>query len=163
MLNGATLVHALAYSAIFAAYALVTLTYFPRLWLRHYPDNERSLQPPRSRQEKIYLILHVFIFLGVIVFALPVISVLIAYNSNVNEALVFRHIVTLGVLASLVDWLILDWLLLRYLQPQWLIPAETQASSWRSIKEVIKDFIGFVAGCLIAVIWGYAVSRFLLT
>ncbi|NKB33308.1 MAG: hypothetical protein GKR91_09430 [Pseudomonadales bacterium] len=155
-----TLTHAFAYSAIFAGYALVTLTMYPRLWLRHYPAAERQQQPPKGRGERIATACHGIFFIVVILLALPVLSLLIAYGAETDPAIALRHIAILGIIASLVDWLILDWLLLRYLQPQWLIPADTQASSWQSKKDIVKDAIGFPIGSSIAVAWGYVVSRF---
>jgi len=52
-------------------------------------------------------------------------------------------LVTLGAVTSLVDWLILDWLLIRFLQPAWIIPAGTDAASWRNRRDIIRDALGF--------------------
>ena len=70
MLEAITLVHALAYTAVFCAYALLTLHHTPRLWLRHFPSNERRLQPSRSRGERFAAALHALVFVGGILLSL---------------------------------------------------------------------------------------------
>ena len=76
---------------------------------------------------------------------------------------VFRHVATLGIVAALVDWLVLDWLLIRYLQPAWIIPVGTDAGSWRNTRDIVKDALGFFPiGTGVACVWAYAVSRWIL-
>ncbi len=71
-------------------------------------------------------------------------------------------LVTLGAVTSLVDWLILDWLLIRFLQPAWIIPAGTDAASWRNRRDIIRDALGFPIGTALAAGWGWVVARWIL-
>ena len=158
-----TLVHSLAYTAIFSAYALVTLHFAPRLWLRHFPANEREQQPPRSRRERIEAVVHAIVFLAGIMLLLPVLSAWWVYGTGADPDAVFSHIATLGIVAALVDWLVLDWLLIRCLQPAWIIPAGTDAGSWRNTRDVVKDAVGFFPiGTGVACGWAYVVSHWVL-
>ena len=162
MLEATTIAHAVGYSAIFAVYALSTLALLPRLWMRHYPADERERQPPLSRNERLAVGVHATLFIGGIMLALPPLSAWYVYGMGADPDAVFRHVATLGIVASLVDWLILDWLILRYLQPRWLIPKGTQPASWRSTRDIVKDAIGFPIGSSFALGWAYAVSRWVL-
>ncbi len=158
-----TLVHSLAYTAIFSAYALVTLHLAPRLWLRHFPANERERQPPRNRRERIGFVVHAIVFLAGIMFSLPVLSAWWVYGTGADPDAVFSHIATLGIAAALVDWLVLDWLLIRFLQPSWVIPVGTDPGSWRNIRDIAKDAVGFFPiGTGLAFGWAYVVSRWVL-
>ncbi len=158
-----TLVHSLAYTAIFSAYALVTLHLAPRLWLRHFPANERERQPPRNRRERIGFLVHAIVFLAGIMFSLPVLSAWWVYGTGADPDAVFSHIATLGIAAALVDWLVLDWLLIRFLQPAWVIPVGTDPGSWRNIRDIAKDAVGFFPiGTGLAFGWAYVVSRWVL-
>jgi hypothetical protein len=158
-----TLVHSLAYTAIFSAYALVTLHLAPRLWLRHFPANERERQPPRNRRERIGFVVHAIVFLAGIMFSLPVLSAWWVYGTGADPDAVFSHIATLGIAAALVDWLVLDWLLIRFLQPAWVIPVGTDPGSWRNIRDIAKDAVGFFPiGTGLAFGWAYVVSRWVL-
>ena len=158
-----TLVHSLAYTAIFSAYALVTLHFAPRLWLRHFPANEREQQPPRSRRERIEAVVHAIVFLAGIMLSLPVLSAWWVFGTGADPDAVFHHVATLGIVAALVDWLVLDWLLIRCLQPAWIIPVGTDAASWRNTRDIVKDALGFFPiGTGVAWVWAYAVSRWIL-
>jgi len=158
-----TLVHSLAYTAIFSAYALVTLHFAPRLWLRHFPANEREQQPPRSRRERIEAVVHAIVFLAGIMLSLPVLSAWWVYGTGADPDAVFSHIATLGIVAALVDWLVLDWLLIRFLQPTWVIPVGTDPRSWRNTRDVVKDAVGFFPiGTGVACGWAYVVSHWVL-
>ena len=158
-----TLVHSLAYAAIFSAYALVTLHFAPRLWLRHFPANERERQPPRSRRERMGLLCHAIVFLAGIMLSLPVLSAWWVFGTGADPDAVFHHVATLGIVAALVDWLVLDWLLIRCLQPAWIIPIGTDAGSWRNTRDIVKDALGFFPiGTGVAWVWAYAVSRWIL-
>ena len=158
-----TLVHSLAYTAIFSAYALGTLHLAPRLWLRHFPANERERQPPRNRRERIGFLVHAIVFLAGIMFSLPVLSAWWVYGTGADPDAVFSHIATLGIAAALVDWLVLDWLLIRFLQPSWVIPVGTDPGSWRNIRDIAKDAVGFFPiGTGLAFGWAYVVSRWVL-
>ena len=138
-----TLVHSLAYTAIFSAYALGTLHFAPRLWLRHFPANERERQPPRSGRERIGMLFHALVFLAGIMLSLPVLSAWWVFGTGADSGAVFRHVATLGIAAALVDWLVLDWLLIRWLQPARIIPVGTDASSWRNSRDIVRDTLGF--------------------
>lgn len=163
MLEPVTLVHALAYTAIFSAYALVTLHFAPRLWLRHFPANERKRQPPRSRRERMGLLFHTIVFLAGIMLSLPVLSAWWVFGTEANPDAVFRHVATLGIAAAFVDWLVLDWLLIRCLQPAWIIPAGTDTGSWRNSRDIVRDALGFFPiGTGVACAWAYATSRWIL-
>ena len=83
MLEATTIAHAVSYSAIFAAYALSTLAGCPRLWMRHYPANERERQPPLSRNERLAMGVHATLFIGGIMLALPVLSAWYVYTIDV--------------------------------------------------------------------------------
>ena len=158
-----TLVHSLAYTAIFSAYALVTLHFAPRLWLRHFPANERKRQPPRSRRERMGLLFHSIVFLAGIMLSLPVLSAWWVFGTGADPDAVFRHVATLGIAAAFVDWLVLDWLLIRCLQPAWIIPAGTDAGSWRNSRDIVRDALGFFPiGTGVACAWAYATSRWIL-
>ena len=158
-----TLVHSLAYTAIFSAYALVTLHFAPRLWLRRFPANEREQQPPRSRRERIEAVVHAIVFLAGIMLLLPVLSAWWVYGTGADPDAVFSHIATLGIVAALVDWLVLDWLLIRFLQPTWVIPVGTDPRAWRNTRDVVKDAVGFFPiGTGVACGWAYVVSHWVL-
>ena len=158
-----TLVHSLAYAAILSAYALVTLHFAPRLWLRHFPANERERQPPRSRRERMGLLCHAIVFLAGIMLSLPVLSAWWVFGTGADPDAVFHHVATLGIVAALVDWLVLDWLLIRCFQPAWIIPVGTYAGSWRNTRDIVKDALGFFPiGTGVAWVWAYAVSRWIL-
>ncbi len=150
--------HTLAYCAIFASYLIVSLVGYPRLWLRHYPAAVRSKQAPLSSRERLLVIANALVFVGGIVLGLPVLSVLLAYGSEVDPDTVFRHIATLGISASAVDWLILDWLLIRTWQPKWIVPADTDPADWRQPADFLRDAVGFLIGSLIALGWAYLMA-----
>ena len=157
-----TIAHALGYSVIFAVYVLSTLALFPRLWLRHYPANERDRQPRLSPNERLAMAGHAALFIGGILLALPLLSAWYVYGTGTGPEAVFRHVATLGIVVSLVDWLIVDWLILRYLQPGWLIPEGTPPASWRCTRDLVKDALGFPIGSALALAWAYAVSHWIL-
>ena len=163
MPESVTLVHAVGYGVVFAVYAGTTLHLAPRLWLRHFPANERDRQPARTRHERIIVVLHATAFLGGILLALPALSAWWVYGSGTDHVAVFRHVAWLGVIAALVDWLILDWLLIRFLQPDWIIPPGTSPESWRNTRDIVKDALGFFPiGVGFACGWGYVISRWIL-
>lgn len=154
------LIHSVLYAVVFSAYVLTTLSLWPRMWLRHYPPNERLTQPPISQQEK-----RAFIGIGVtfwllILLGWPIASALWVHGLNGERDAVFVHILSLGVAASAVDWLILDWLLVRALQPTWLIPQDTDPASWRTPSEIRGDAVGFGFGCVLSAALAWIVSRF---
>ena len=158
-----TLVHSLAYAATFSAYALVTLYFAQRLWLRHFPANERERHPPRSRRERMGLLCHAIVSLAGIMLSLPVLSAWWVFGTGADPDAVFHHVATLGIVAALVDWLVLDWLLIRCLRPAWIIPVGTDAGSWRNTRDIVKDALGFFPiGIGVAWVWAYAVSRWIL-
>ena len=158
-----TLVHALAYTAVFCAYALLTLHHTPRLWLRHFPSNERRLQPSRSRGERFAAGLHALVFVGGILLSLPVLSAWWVFGTGADPDAVFWHVATLVIVAALVDWLVLDWLLIRFLQPAWIIPPGTDPASWRNTRDIVKDALGFFPiGTGLGCGWAYIVSRWIL-
>lgn len=156
-----TFVHAAIYALAFSLFVLITLRFVPRIWLRHYPAAERERQPPRTRWEWKMQAVYGTIFFGIL-FGLPLLSAWTIFGVGAEPRAVFRHVVTLGAVASLVDWLILDWLLLRFLQPAWIIPAGTDAASWRNRRDIIRDALGFPIGTALAAGWGWVVARWIL-
>ena len=96
--------------------------------------------------------------------SLPVLSAWWVYGTGADPDAVFSHIATLGIVAALVDWLVLDWLLIRFLQPTWVIPVGTDPRSWRNTRDIVKDAVGFFPiGTGVACGWAYVVSRWVLS
>jgi uncharacterized repeat protein (TIGR03806 family) len=95
----------------------------PRLFLRHFPAKVRESQPPLSAGEKgagrIVGLLMLLVFVGIPVWSATV----FAARHDADLPNVFVHAFLVGMVANLVDWLLLDELWLGVGRPRWALPS----------------------------------------
>lgn len=128
----------------------------PRLFLRNYPAAIRNAAPPTTPDER-----RVGIALGVPLFALLIgIPFWSAYDlasaHPVGEGALFLDAFVVGMVANLVDLVILDILWLGLFPPCWAMIPGTQDVPYRP--EYLKHVRGFAVGSIVAAIIAVAVS-----
>ena len=130
----------------------------PRLFLRHFPDKVKASQPPHSRQEWA-----AGIAVGLVLLALfvggPVWSTLeFARTREADFISLWVHAFLVGMIANLVDWLVLDELWLGVGKPRWALPAGVTPEDVLPFEHK-RHFRGFLTGTILfAIVAGIAAA-----
>ena len=128
------------------------LRYNPRLFLRHFPSAVRAAQAPLSPREtavgRILGVGLILLFVGVPVWS----AAAAAARYELTRLDVAVHAFLVGMMANMVDWLVLDELWLGIGRPRWalppgVVPEDVPWSHW-------QHFRGFLIGTLLLLLVG---------
>lgn len=159
-MTGFHLEHALAFGTLLAilggGWIVLVLRINPRLFLRNYPQAVQKAAPPATPSERRAGLL----------FGLPLFALLIgipfwsgfnlAAGHPVGPGALFLDAFVVGLVANVVDLVILDILWLGLLPPRWAIIPGTEDVPFRP--EYSKHVRGFVVGSVVAAIIAFVVS-----
>ena len=144
------------FSLAASACLLLLMRFQPRLFLRHLPQEMRSVVPPRSEKER-WMSIPFGLLIG-LPFALALL-----WRTAALESHSFRQhfVYAFGVLLifNLVDLLLIDWLIVCWWRPRWAVFPGTEQVVLPSPYR--HHFNGFMMGLVGITFAGLAVAGFL--
>jgi uncharacterized repeat protein (TIGR03806 family) len=125
-----------------------SLRYNPRLFLRHFPEKVRTAQAPLSAREKatgrVIGLLLIALFA-----AAPIWSTLEFSRTRAADPIsLWTHAFLVGMIANLVDWLVLDEAWLGLGRPRWALPNGVEPADLLPFDHM-KHFRGFLVGTIL--------------